>query len=69
MSIDSIGNSEFVAKFNSHYMLDALQAMTGDKVTIHYKMEELSIVVARHAVLLQNIIMHLHSEKIRKLRL
>ena len=61
--LDSTGNSEFVAKFNSQYMLDAIQAMTSDKATIHYKMEEsitLETIATMSSILLKDDTPNMH---------
>ncbi|MEK7397132.1 MAG: hypothetical protein AAB116_09370, partial [Candidatus Poribacteria bacterium] len=55
--LDSTGNSEFAARIESRFMLDAFQVMTGDRVTIHYKMEDriaLDAIATQRSILLKD---------------
>jgi len=61
--LHSTGDSGFIAKFNSQYMLDALQSMAGDRVTIHYKMEDriaLDTIATQRSILLRDDTQNMH---------
>jgi DNA polymerase III sliding clamp (beta) subunit (PCNA family) len=47
----SEGEAEFAGRFNSHFLLDAFRAMTGDAVKIRYRMDGR---ITQHSVLLED---------------
>ena len=54
----SEGETEFVGRFNSHYLLDAFRAMTGDSVKMRYKI--IDDRVNQHPVLLEDTTDNIH---------
>ena len=49
----SEGDAKFAGRFNSHFLLDAFRAMTGDAVKMRYRMESY-MNVTLHPLLLED---------------